>query len=274
MRNLFKSVLILLTIFAIAGLVFTANYKAKTASATTNEPNLTEGSLVKIINDPNIYVIKSDSKGMLKVWIRSINVFNSCGYDWTKVQTVASINYLPKTANLIKKADNPDVYRLEKDFKRKFRSAAVLDSYNLHWEDIATVCPAVLDSYSTAPLLADGIMIYKVGSDFVRHLYNNMATFYADGMSTKDIIDANDSEIYSYDSGAGMPNTTQPISCTEEGQQQGVDEALKGIQCCGGLTVVYDKCVDYQPEEGVCTYCGNGVCGTGENKCNCPADCK
>jgi len=22
-----------------------------------------------------------------------------------------------------------------------------------------------------------------------------------------------------------------------------------------------------------CTYCGNGICGLGENKCNCPDDC-
>ncbi|MCX6791119.1 MAG: VCBS repeat-containing protein [Candidatus Gribaldobacteria bacterium] len=36
------------------------------------------------------------------------------------------------------------------------------------------------------------------------------------------------------------------------------------------------KCIAYNGTADSpmsCTYCGNGVCGTGENKCNCPKDC-
>lgn len=28
------------------------------------------------------------------------------------------------------------------------------------------------------------------------------------------------------------------------------------------------------PGRFICSYCGNGVCGLGENQCNCPADCE
>ncbi len=55
--------------------------------------------------------------------------------------------------------------------------------------------------------------------------------------------------------------------------------------CCSGLTktgaesAYYssngNECIEMPtPRDLVCTNCGNGVCGLGENKCNCPADCK
>ncbi len=50
-------------------------------------------------------------------------------------------------------------------------------------------------------------------------------------------------------------------------------------QCCPGLVKV--PCDAPDPEgvcqmcvgASLCTYCGDGNCGTGENKCNCPEDC-
>jgi len=38
--------------------------------------------------------------------------------------------------------------------------------------------------------------------------------------------------------------------------------------CDGGFTCSCPKCLCY-----VCTACGDGICGPGENKCNCPGDC-
>ncbi|MDP2950756.1 MAG: hypothetical protein Q8N55_00050 [bacterium] len=58
----------------------------------------------------------------------------------------------------------------------------------------------------------------------------------------------------------------------------------KTTECCAGLIAIghyTDKSITSgcyslpMPGSGsVCTYCGNGVCGLGENKCNCPSDCK
>ena len=65
-------------------------------------------------------------------------------------------------------------------------------------------------------------------------------------------------------------------------------EDINKSECCAGLSRIFNQYwrVDSTtPGEwrgdaatglatDVCVYCGNGVCGLGENKCNCPGDCK
>jgi len=49
-------------------------------------------------------------------------------------------------------------------------------------------------------------------------------------------------------------------------------------QCCQGLqqksrySIKEGQCIAI-PGSGVCTNCGNGICGLGEDQCNCPQDC-
>jgi hypothetical protein len=51
------------------------------------------------------------------------------------------------------------------------------------------------------------------------------------------------------------------------------------LQCCEGLTAIGqcemagDSCACLPCMCFVCTKCGNGMCGPGENLCNCPQDC-
>ncbi len=60
-------------------------------------------------------------------------------------------------------------------------------------------------------------------------------------------------------------------------------------ECCEGLKLIrysmlydenglYDENCNFRPMPGapsiVCTKCGDGQCGGGETKCNCPEDCK
>ena len=86
--------------------------------------------------------------------------------------------------------------------------------------------------------------------------------------------------------------TDTGTACLKEGEinSTGYNSSEKSLDCCPGLKVIPvvdawrnpDGSVDTTCSEGklgvpynvVCTYCGNGVCGTGENKCNCSADCK
>lgn len=67
------------------------------------------------------------------------------------------------------------------------------------------------------------------------------------------------------------------LQCTEEGQTMPV---VPGYHCCPGLVVINPvqpntegNCPSPMIGVSVCTKCGNGICGLGENKCNCPADC-
>ncbi|MDP2951140.1 MAG: hypothetical protein Q8N55_02020 [bacterium] len=68
-------------------------------------------------------------------------------------------------------------------------------------------------------------------------------------------------------------------SCIKEGN---VGWNKDGAYCCTGLTKITttaggdnscDSAGYTSGEIFTCTYCGNGVCGLGENKCNCPSDC-
>ena len=74
------------------------------------------------------------------------------------------------------------------------------------------------------------------------------------------------------------------LNCLKEGEI-GQPTAALAKECCSGLKSVnqinvYDTSCNLTPEaqiahrlDYVCTACGNGVCGLGENKCNCPSDC-
>lgn len=59
-------------------------------------------------------------------------------------------------------------------------------------------------------------------------------------------------------------------------------------QCCGNFVEI-SNCVDYEPDNqysnsngcllktgcgNICSDCGNDICESWENKCNCPKDCK
>lgn len=75
--------------------------------------------------------------------------------------------------------------------------------------------------------------------------------------------------------------------CIGEGQRF---SAKEGMTCCHGLIRAevsqpvqsedvrgagqLEACEpDAPPDIKVCVACGNGICGPGENPCNCPADC-
>jgi hypothetical protein len=74
-----------------------------------------------------------------------------------------------------------------------------------------------------------------------------------------------------------LPLIMKPGVCSGEGE---VISLLDPEQvCCPGLDMIEVS----EPTPGglcmtvgdmaVCTYCGDGACGLGENICNCPEDC-
>ena len=84
-----------------------------------------------------------------------------------------------------------------------------------------------------------------------------------------------------------MPNHCVDVGCVPEGGY--IPGAISpdyknhmATECCQGLSVIepsqrFDQNCNRVPiagePSGVCSKCGNGVCGPGENKCNCPQDC-
>jgi len=79
------------------------------------------------------------------------------------------------------------------------------------------------------------------------------------------------------------PKKTQEIKCAKEGETigaQGMPEiCCSGLKPVGGWPGGYEgDCSIPPPPTGlsICTNCGDGICNvdTGENKCNCPEDCR
>ncbi|HOI97120.1 MAG TPA: hypothetical protein PLA19_01290 [Candidatus Pacearchaeota archaeon] len=68
------------------------------------------------------------------------------------------------------------------------------------------------------------------------------------------------------------------VNCAKEGEIAYWDTNTSNInQCCSGLTAVMNcspTVACSKSANSICTYCGNGVCGKGENAYNCPADCQ
>jgi hypothetical protein len=72
--------------------------------------------------------------------------------------------------------------------------------------------------------------------------------------------------------------TTTALPCLEEGQSEpGVPTVPRN--CCSGLnqsyvySIVDGNCIPAPGANFICIKCGDGICGSGENKCNCPQDC-
>ena len=84
----------------------------------------------------------------------------------------------------------------------------------------------------------------------------------------------------------------QSKDCLKEGEinSMGYNSSEESLSCCSGLRAIPapeawrnpDGSIDSTcnpdklgvPYNVVCAYCGDGVCGTGENKCNCAQDCQ
>jgi len=76
------------------------------------------------------------------------------------------------------------------------------------------------------------------------------------------------------------PQDCQGVTtCIKEGEIGFITKTIPDV-CCSGLTKIgNDKvsdelCAVLTNGSFRCSYCGNGVCGLGENSCNCPSDCK
>jgi hypothetical protein len=77
-----------------------------------------------------------------------------------------------------------------------------------------------------------------------------------------------------------LPSTAADMSCSKEGE---VQDLKLNKRCCSGLTPVQVIDVDDAGEctqqeiidpTRLCTHCGDGQCGAGENACNCARDCQ
>lgn len=178
---------------------------APVAAATYADGTLLKGSAA------TIWAVNNN----LKVEIRSADVFNNSGYSWSAIKTVsdAALNSVANAA-LIKTATNPDVYKLEKNFKRKLASIEIFNSYSLDWGKISVVSQPAMDSFSYAPIYQHNANLYWRNDDGSNrlHLFPNMDLFTSNGYQTRDLIVVNDSEFGSFAIGGNISSAPTPTT--------------------------------------------------------------
>lgn len=138
----------------------------------------------------------------LKTLVRSLDVFSGSNYSASAIKTVSntSLNAVA-TASLIKAGDNPDVYLLANNFKRKLASIEIFNSYKLDWNKISTLSQPVMNSFSYAPIYKHGVDLLWRDANNVLHKFASMTAFSANGYNTRDLITINDSEYGSFATG-------------------------------------------------------------------------
>lgn len=83
--------------------------------------------------------------------------------------------------------------------------------------------------------------------------------------------------------GLGENKCNCPQDCEEEDVCVGegeVGSSFENESCCSGLEKIDNStvdddgsCIQFRNGTFMCAACGDGECGSGENKCNCPDDC-
>ncbi len=165
------------------------------ALAPASATNTTGYTLMKAIGSNDVWVIQNG----LKLPVRSIDVFTSSGYGLATVKTV-SANALKavEAASLIKTNENPDVYRLENNFRRKLASIEIFNDYKLNWNKISVISRSVMDSFSYAPIYKHGFDLYWRDASNILHKFPTMTIFTAKGYNIRDLVPVNDFEFGSF----------------------------------------------------------------------------
>lgn len=174
------------------------NTSQVTTQQSTSPVHINGYSLVKTSSNSDIYALYANTKRK----IRSIDTFNS--YDWAnqKVTTVsqASLDSISDT-KLIKTPDNPNVYILEKGFKRLLASVEIFNSYSLDWNKVVTMNQYEMDSYQIAPLIKYLDTYYWLDTQRVKHMFPSTESLATNGYSESDAIVINSLELGSYGEG-------------------------------------------------------------------------
>ena len=136
-----------------------------------------DGTLIKVPNDPKIYIIKDCEKQ----WIESAEEFKHKGYKWGDVREVnieiinmyVEHNEISIAINLLKEVDNSKIYCIVNGKRLWIPTATAFNAQGLKWNDVQNVEKANINQYPIIKLakLADSPKVYYLTDNgFKKHI--------------------------------------------------------------------------------------------------------
>jgi len=118
----------------------------------SNAVNLPDGSLIKLPDDPKVYVVKDGTKE----WIETAEEFVQEGYDWNAIQEVDedTLKNIQDQIRLIKDELNR-VYEVIGDMAMWVPNEEAFAAEGLNWNDVEDVNGNVEDTYEVVNIVAD-----------------------------------------------------------------------------------------------------------------------
>ena len=181
---------------------------------------LPDNTLLKIPNDPKIYVIRNCERH----WIRTAEEFKQGGYKWEniKISTSDVINSFPevfeseeiKEGAIIRAIDGVDIYIVKyignKKFIRLILNPSVFNSYgHLKWEDVIEVEKETIDSFVTSNLVRNAKTgkIYRLtanGDNGTRRHFKSISVMQEMGCDLDAVYEINGTDENSYEQGEDL----------------------------------------------------------------------
>ncbi|MCK4859057.1 MAG: hypothetical protein KAS87_00675 [Candidatus Omnitrophica bacterium] len=164
--------------------------------------SLPEGTLIKLPDNPKVYVIKDSQKK----WIKTIDEFNQEGYKWENVKETNSevinayVDYLETTANLLRTIGHNKVYRIVNEKRLWIPTIAVFNAQGLKWNDIQNVQETEVNQYTRLKLakLTNKPEVYYLTENGLKRHIPTADVFNSYGNKWEDIVEISFSELNAY----------------------------------------------------------------------------
>ena len=160
--------------------------------SSNSDTCLPDGTLIKLPNDPRIFVIK-DCK---KQWIRTVEEFKDSGYKWSDVNDTskevvdAYADYFEAMAKLLRASGHNRVYRVFNGKVLWIPTISAFNSQGLKWDDVQNASETDIDKYPKIKLIkaeGDDKIFYITNSGMKKHIlttevFNSYNNKYSDVM--------------------------------------------------------------------------------------------
>lgn len=138
---------------------------------------LPDGTLIKLPNDPKIYVIRNCKKQ----WVRTAEEFKNSGYKWSDVNDTskdvvdAYADYLEAKAKLLRAVGHNRIYRVINGRILWVPTVSAFNAQGLKWEDVQSTNETDVNKYPKVKLIkakGDDRIFYVTDSGMKKHIIN------------------------------------------------------------------------------------------------------